>query len=402
MKVFIAGIDGYLGWSLTLYLAARGHKIIGMDNYKRRDLVGAEGSDSAIPILDMMHRLEAFNYAKKKYNWHREAELTFIEGDLTEYAHVEKVFKHYEPDAIVHLGEIPSAPYSMKNVHHAVWTQVNNVMGTMHILYAMRDIVPNAHLVKLGTMGEYGTPNVNIPEGFVDVEIKGRIASDMPFPKQANSWYHQSKVHDTNNIMMACRLWRLKSTDIMQGVVYGTRIDEMYDNPQLATRLDFDECFGTAINRFCCQAVIGEPLTPYGIGNQKRGFLPLRDSMQCLTLALINPPERGEYRVYNQFEEVYMINDLAEKVKIVGDKLNLSVIIRNVENPRKEKEIHYYNPDHKKLLDLGYTPTHDMEAELEVMLKDLIEHKQRILNGRGILLPSIRWTGNTQSRVTYL
>ncbi len=401
MKVFIAGIDGYLGWSLTLYLAARGHEIIGMDNYKRRDLVCYAKSDSAIPILDMMHRSEAFWQTKQEQNWPSTATLNFIEGDLTEYFHVQKVFEHYKPEAIVHLGEIPSAPYSMRDVHHATWTQVNNIMGTMHILYAMRDITPNAHLVKLGTMGEYGTPNVDIPEGFIDITINGRTETVMPFPKQAGSWYHQSKVHDTNNIMMACRLWGLKSTDLMQGVVYGCKIDEMYDNPQLATRLDFDECFGTAINRFCCQAVIGEPITPYGEGKQKRGFLPLRDSMQCLTLTLENPPEQGEYRVFNQFEEVYMINDLAEKVKKVSDKLDLKCIIKQVKNPRKEKEEHYYNPKHEKLLDLGYTPTHDMEAELEVMLTELVKHKKRILNGKEILLPQIHWSGE-HKKVEYL
>ncbi len=402
MRVFIAGIDGYLGWSLTLYLAARGYEIIGMDNYKRRDLVSYAKSDSAIPILDMMHRIKAFEYTKKQQNWPDSAELNFIEGDLTEYKHVEKAFQMYKPEVIIHLGEIPSAPYSMRDVEHAVWTQMNNITSTMHILYAMKDICPDAHLIKLGTMGEYGTPNVDIPEGFIEKLIYNeREWEHVPFPKQANSWYHQSKVHDTNNIMMACRLWDLRSTDIMQGVVYGTRIDEMYGNPQLATRLDFDESFGTAINRFCCQAVIGEPITPYGAGSQKRGFLPLRDSMQCITITLENPPKKGEYRVFNQFEEVYIISDLAKKVKKTCDKLNINCIIKQVENPRKEKESHYYNPEHKKLLDLGYTPTHDMEAELEIMLKDLIPHKQRILNAKDILLPHIHWSGE-HKKVNYL
>ncbi len=401
MRVFIAGIDGYLGWSLTLYLGARGHEIVGIDSGKRRDLIRNIGACTAIPILSMQDRVEEFEKVKKEQNWPGSASVRFIEGDLTQYEQVETVFEKFKPETIVHLGEVPSAPYSMKGVRQAVQTLGNNITGTIHILYAMRDVCPNAHLVKLGTMGEYGTPDVDIPEGFIDITINGRTETVMPFPKQAGSWYHQSKVHDTNNIMMACRLWGLRSTDIMQGIVYGTKIDEMYGKPQLATRLDFDECFGTAINRFCCQAVVGEPVTLYGIGRQKRGFLPLRDSMQCLTLALDNPPERGEYRVFNQFEEVYIINELAEKVKKVGDKLNLSVIIRNVENPRKEKEDHYYKPEHKKLLDLGYTPTHDMEAELEVMLKDLIKHKQRILNKKDTLLPKIHWSGE-HKKVEYL
>ncbi len=219
--------------------------------------------------------------------------LLFFKGDLTDYNFIENIFRHFEPEAIIHLGENPSAPYSMIDVKHATWTQTNNIVGTLNILYAMRDICPGSHLVKLGTMGEYGTPNIDIPEGFFEIEYRGRKDS-LPFPRQAGSWYHQSKVHDSNNVMMACRIWGLRSTDVMQGVVFGTRIDEMGDDERLLTRLDFDQCFGTAINRFCCQAVIGEPLTPYGKGHQKRGFLPLRDSMQCLTIAVENPPPMNE------------------------------------------------------------------------------------------------------------
>jgi UDP-sulfoquinovose synthase len=393
MRVFIAGVDGYLGWPLSLYLTKRGHEVAGADNYYRRDWVQEMGSQSATPIRKMTERLKAFHETFGK-------NLQFSKGDLACYDFIENVFKHFKPEAIVHLGEMPSAPYSMIDVNHTVWTQSNNIVGTLNILHAMRDICPGAHLIKLGTMGEYGTPNLDIPEGFFEIEYRGR-KDFLPFPKQAGSWYHQSKVHDSNNIMMACKIWDLCSTDIMQGVVYGNRIDEMGGDEQLVTRLDFDQCFGTAINRFCCQAVIGEPLSPYGKGLQSRGFLPLRDSMQCLALAVENPPQSGEYRVFNQFEEVYDITDLALKVKEVGESLGLKVEVKNLENPRKEMEEHYYNPDRSHLLNLGYKPTHDINQELKIMLADLIKYKDRIESRREALVPDILWSGKREA-VHYL
>ncbi len=385
MRVLIAGMDGYLGWALAQYLTARGHEVGGVDAFYRRRWVAEMGSHSATPIADMATRLQAFKekWGEKPY---------FRVGDLTNWDFVKEVFEEFRPEAIVHFGECPSAPYSMIDVHHATWVQTNNIVGTFNILYAMRDITPEAHLVKLGTMGEYGTPNIDIPEGFFEIEFRGR-KDRLPFPRQAGSWYHWSKVHDSNNIMFACNIWGLRSTDIMQGVVYGTRIDEMGDDERLLTRLDFDQAFGTAINRFACQAVIGEPLTPYGKGKQKRGFLPLRDSMQCLTLAIENPPEPGEYRVFNQFEETYTIYELAEKVKKVANELGLDTEIIPLENPRKEAEEHYYNPDHQHLLDLGYQPTHDMEAELRIMLTDLMRYRDRIEAVKDVLIPDIRWDG---------
>jgi UDP-sulfoquinovose synthase len=393
MRVFIAGVDGYLGWPLSMYLRKRGHEVAGADNYYRRDWVQEMGSQSATPIRKMTERLVAF-----RENFGRN--LQFFKGDLTDHNFVENIFKSFRPEAIVHLGEMPSAPYSMMDVKHTTWTQTNNIVGTLNILYAMRDICPKSHLVKLGTMGEYGTPNLDIPEGFFEIEYRGR-KDRLPFPRQAGSWYHQSKVHDSHNVMFACKIWGLGSTDIMQGVVFGTRIDEMVDDERLLTRLDFDQSFGTSINRFCCQAVIGEPISPYGKGHQKRGFLPLRDSMQCLTIAVENPPKVGEYRVFNQFDEVYDITKLAQKVKKVGKSIGLEVEVKNLENPRREMEDHYYNPDHQHLLNLGYKPTHDVEKEMEIMLKDLIKYKERIEARKEALIPDIRWDG-TRKKVHYL
>jgi UDP-sulfoquinovose synthase len=385
MRVLIAGIDGYLGWSLAQHLAARGHEVGGADIFFRRRWVEEMGSWSATPISSFPDRLAAF---RERFG----TDLIFWEGDLRDYAVVEHIFTDFRPHAIVHLGECPSAPYSMVDVQHAVFVQTNNIVSTFNLLFAMRDLQPEAHLVKLGTMGEYGTPNVDIPEGFFAVDYRGR-QDTLPFPRQAGSWYHWSKVHGSNNIMFACRLWGLRATDVMQGVVFGTRIDGPEQDERFLTRLDFDQAFGTAINRFCCQAVIGHPLTPFGRGHQRRGFLPLRDSMQCLTLALENPPKAAEYRVFNQFEEVYDITELASKVQRVARDVGLDAVIRNLLNPRKELEDHYYNPDHSALLDLGYEPTHDVEQEIHVMLEDLIRYRDRIEAKRDALIPDVRWDG---------
>ena len=294
----------------------------------------------------------------------------------------------------------PSAPYSMMDAHHATWVQTNNVVGTLNILYAIKEVCPRAHLVKLGTMGEYGTPNLDIPEGFFTIDYKDR-SDTLPFPRQAGSWYHWSKVHDSNNIMFSCRLWGLRSTDIMQGVVFGTRIDQMGEDPRLLTRLDFDECFGTVINRFCCQAVIGHPLTPFGKGHQRRGFINLGDSMQCMTIAVENPPEAGEYRVFNQFENVYGIAELAEKVKVAGQKVGLDVQIHSIENPRTEAEEHYYNPDRQHLIQLGYQPSHDIDSGIAIMLQDLMKYRVRIEEKKRVLIPDIHWDGRRQ-KVRYM
>jgi UDP-sulfoquinovose synthase len=393
MRVLITGVDGYLGWTLSLYLAARGHEVAGIDNYARRLWVGQMGSQSAIPIAPMADRLTA-------YRQHAGQNLRFYRGDLADYSFVLNAYRSFLPEAIVYLGEMPSAPYSMIDVHNAVYTQTNNIMGTLVTLYAIREVVPECHLVKLGTMGEYGTPNVDLPEGWFELDYRGR-KDRLLFPRRAGSWYHQSKVHDSHNVEMACRLWALRSTDVMQGVVYGTAIDEMGSEPKLCTRFDFDQAFGTAINRFCAQAVIGLPLTPYGKGHQKRGFIPLRDSMQCLGLAIENPPPAGEYRVFNQFEDVYDVTQLAERVQTVGNRIGLDVKIHPMENPRTEAEQHYYNPDHQHLLDLGYQPTRDMESELQAIFRDLIPHRDRIEERKEAQFPDIRWDG-TRRRSEYL
>lgn len=391
MKILIMGIDGYLGWPLALYLADRGHEVGGADAYLRRRCVSEIGSQSAIPIKSMSERRKAFKDAFDKELW-------FRKGNFRDYSFVCECFRDFKADAIVHLGEIPSAPYSMIDAEHCNFTMVNNLVGTLNILHAMREICPETHLIKLGTMGEYGTPNIDIPEGLFTVEYRGRWDT-LPFPRQAGSWYHLTKVHDSNNLMFACKVWGLTATDIQQGPVFGMRIEAMGDDERLLTRFDYDECFGTCLNRYCAEAVTGHPLTPFGKGFQKRGFLPLEDSMQCFTLAIEKPPKRGEYRTLNQFEGIYSVTELAKKIKRIGKEIGLNVDIRNLENPRREMEEHYYNPDHRNLFDLGYKPSHDTENTIKEILIGLVKHKERIL--MEVLIPCIRWDG-TRRKVEYI
>ena len=388
MRILIAGMDGYLGWSLAQHLSARGHEVAGADAMLRRSWVQEMDSISAIPIAPIEERLQALRA-------HTGQLVPFWNGDLRKYDLVEQIFKEFGPEAVVHLAECPSAPYSMIDREHAKFVQFNNLTTTFNLLFAIRDLSLDTHLLKLGTMGEYGTPDVDIPEGFFELEYRGR-KDYVPFPRQAPSWYHWSKVHGSNNIMFACKIWGIRATDVMQGVVFGTRIEGMSDDPRLRTRLDFDQAFGTAINRFACQAVMGHPLTPYGAGGQVRGFLPLRDSMQCLTLGLENPPKPGEYRVFNQFEEAYSIRYLAEVVQKTALNIGLDVDVAPVENPRAaiEKENHYFAPDHKRLLELGYKPTHDVANEVQTMLEDLVPQRERIATHRQALLPDVHWNGS--------
>lgn len=382
MKILILGMDGYIGWSLALRQLKLGNEICGIDNFSRRKCVEEMGSWSATPILSIEKRLEIL---RKKYP----DKISFYAGDITDPQFTNNIIKNFKPDAVVHLAEQPSAPYSMIDQDHTIYTQSNNVIGTLNVLYAIKNYAPKAHLVKLGTMGEYGTPDMDIAEGFIEVEFRGKKAT-IPYPRLAGSWYHWSKVHDSNNVMFACKLWNLRSTDIMQGVVYGTRTGEITDSSRL-TRFDFDEVFGTVINRYCAQAVIGHPLTVYGKGGQTRGFLALEDSIQCISILLENAPQEGEYRVVNQFDQQYQVSDLANRVKRIGDKKGLGIEIQQIENPRLEKEEHYYKADHEHLKNLGFKPTRHIDDEINIMLDDLIEFKDRIQEKKDAIVKIVKW-----------
>lgn len=381
MKILIVGGDGYLGWPTAMYLANRGHEVTVVDNFHRRLWDLEIGASSLIPILLLQERVVLWEQISNK-------PIGVEVGDVTDYPFVEHVFKEYEPEAIIHYGEHRSAPFSMLSRRHAVLTQVNNIVGTMNILFAMHDLSPDSHLVKLGTMGEYGTPNIDIEEGFLEINHNGR-SDVMPYPKQPPSFYHLSKVHDSHNIMFVCRAWGLRSTDLNQGVVYGIHTDETALDPGLATRLDYDDVWGTVLNRYCVQAAIDHPLTVYGKGGQTRGFLDIRDTLRCIELATIHPAEPGEYRVFNQFTEQFTVLELAHKVADAAMKLGWEPMIENVNNPRVEAEEHYYNAKHTKLLDLGLEPHFLSETLIDHLLETVRGHSSEV--NRRLLYPTHSW-----------
>ena len=393
MRILILGIDGYIGWPLALNLLKKGHEVSGIDNYSRRDRVIEIGSDSLTPIA---------SYEKRKYILEQYKNFKKLSGlaldDSMAYSVLKNILQEAQFDTIIHLAEQPSAPWSMIDSEKAVITQRENVLGTLNLLWAIKETCPETHLIKLGSMGEYGTPKSHIPEGSIPKQClamttekqNGKfdcIMEGMLFPRQPGSFYHLSKVHDTYNIEFACRNWGLSSTDIMQGVVFG--LNEVEYEAEL-TRFDYDEYFGTAINRFCAQAAINNPLTIYGRGFQTRGFLPLKDSIQCLTIAIENPPRLGVYRTFNQYESTYSINTLAYLVSRISYQLTgIKPQTSHLKNPRNEKEEHPYSTSNLNLISLGYKPSTNLEEEITKTLEVILKYKHRVI--KDVILPKTNW-----------
>lgn len=386
MRILVLGGDGYLGWPTALHLSQRGHDVGVVDSLVRRHYDDEMGVGSLVPIRQLQRRVATW----KEVSGHTVQ--PFI-GDLTNYDFVVDTLRSFEPEAVVHFAEQRSAPYSMIDRDHAVYTQVNNVVGTLNLLYAIAELNPAIHLVKLGTMGEYGSPNIDIEEGFIEISHKGRT-DVLPFPKQPGSFYHLSKVHDSHNIMFACRIWGLRSTDLNQGIVYGQQTPETVLHPDLATRVDYDAVFGTVLNRFAVQAAVGYPLTVYGKGGQTRAMLEIRDTLACVELACLNPAEAGEYRVFNQFTESFSVRQLAEWVQRVAP---MEVNIESIPDPRVEKEEHYYNAVTTKLPELGLEPHLLDDAFVTSLVTLALEHKDRV-NVEAIR-PTVNWR-STKSEVS--
>ena len=383
MRILVLGGDGYLGWPTALHLSAAGHDVGVVDNFARRGYDSELGATSLVPIASLDRRVLAWRAISDR-------PLATYVGDLTDPVFTHHVIETFGPDAVVHFAEQRSAPYSMIDQAHAVYTQTNNVVGTLNLLYAIAQPDPSIHLVKLGSMGEYGTPNIDIEEGWLEVTHKGRT-DRMLYPKRPGSFYHLSKVHDSHNIEFACRTWHLAATDLNQGIVYGQETEEMAAHPDLATRFDYDGVFGTVLTRFCVQAVVGHPLTVYGSGGQTRGMLDIRDTLACVELAATNPPGVGEYRVFNQFTESFSVQQLAE---MVVDAFPGSATIDHVEPPRVEKQDHYYRAAHTKLLDLGLVPHLLQAATLRSMLAVVDRFRDRV--DAEAILPTVDWR-RTQS-----
>jgi UDP-sulfoquinovose synthase len=388
MRILVLGGDGYCGWPTALHLSRRGHDVAIADSFCRRAWDHELGAQTLTPIRPLAERLRAWERLTGKH-------IESFVGDILDYEFLSGIVQEIAPEAVVHFAEQRSAPYSMIDRQHAVFSQVNNVVGTMNVLFAIKEFQPDCHLVKLGTMGEYGTPNIDIEEGYIRIQHNGR-EDVLPFPKQPGSFYHLSKVHDSHNIHFCCKIWGLRATDLNQGVVYGTVTEETALDDALVNRFDYDEIFGTALNRFCVQAAIDHPITVYGKGGQTRGFLDIRDTVRCVELACLNPAARGEFRVFNQFTEQFSVLELARMVQLAAKKFGLSVQVDHLPDPRVEAEEHYYNAKHTKLTELGLKPHLLSESLLDSMVNIAMQHRDRI--DPSLLLPRVNWRNSRNDR----
>ena len=390
MRICVLGGDGYCGWATALYLSKKGHTVSIVDNFVRRQWDHELGAQTLTPIQPLAERLKVWQHLTGET-------IESFFGDVSDYDFLASVIESFRPDAVVHFAEQRSAPYSMIDRKHAVYTQTNNVVGTLNLLFAIHEIQPDCHLVKLGTMGEYGTPNIDIEEGYIKIEHNGRTDL-LPFPKQPGSFYHLSKVHDSHNMMFACKIWGLRATDLNQGVVYGTMTEEVAMDKALINRFDYDEVFGTVLNRFCAQAASGHPLTVYGKGGQTRGFLDIRDTVRCIEIACLNPAKPGECRVYNQFTEQFSVLQLAHMVQAAAKDMGLPVEIDHLDPPRVEMQEHYYNAKHSKLVDLGLKPHNLSDSLLDSLMNIAMKYQDRI--DRSLFLPQVNWRSSKNERRT--
>jgi UDP-sulfoquinovose synthase len=380
-RVMIIGGDGYCGWATALHLSQRGYAVSIVDNLCRRSMDDQLGFNSLTPIKGIHERVRKWKEVSGR-------DIDLFIGDVCDYEFLSASFTKFAPTACVHFGEQRSAPYSMMDRTRAVFTQTNNVMGTINVLYAIKEFAPQCHMIKLGTMGEYGTPNIDIEEGYITITHNGRTDT-LPYPKQGGSFYHLSKCHDSANMLFCTKAWSLRTTDLNQGVVYGVSTDECDMHPDLVNRLDYDAVFGTALNRFCIQAAVGHPMTVYGKGGQTRGFLNIKDTVRCIQIACDNPAPAGEMKIYNQFTEQFSVNELAAMITEAGKKIGLSPEVINVPNPRTELEEHYYNAKNSKLQDLGLTPTLMSESLMDSLLKTIVDYKDRV--DQRLILPGVNW-----------
>lgn len=381
MRVLILGGDGYLGWPTAMYLTRRGHEVAVVDNYFRRRACLELNREALISVPNLHQRAALWEALSAK-------RVAVHLGDACDYQFLMGVFQEFQPDGVVHYAEQPAAPYSMMGHKEAVFTITNNLVSTANVVHAVKETNPACHIVKLGTMGVYGTPNIDIEEGYLEVEHKGRRHKFL-YPKTPGSLYHVTKAQDGDLLYFYCRIWAIRVTDLNQGPVYGMETEESREDERLATIFNYDDIFGTVINRFLVQAVAGVPLTVYGKGGQTRGYLNIIDTMACVELSLQHPPEAGEYRVFNQFVETFSVNDLALKVQEAGKLLGLKVEVEHVSNPRLEAEEHYYNPVHSSLRLLGLQPHYLDPPTLVEMLRIVQKYRNRI--DPTLIFPQVRW-----------
>ena len=389
-KVLILGGDGYLGWPTAMYLSKLGYKVAAVDSYFRRWACHELDVEPLIDVPNMQIRAGLYKDLTRRT-------IEVAVGDITNYDFLRRVFEGKAfsaawgpepPDAVVHYAEQPSAPYSMINREKAVFTLTNNLVGTANLIHAVKEYNRDCQIVKLGTMGVYGTPNIDIEEGYLEVEHKGRRHKFL-YPKAPGSLYHLTKAQDGDMLYFYMRMWDLRVTDLNQGPVCGIETDESLEDDRLLSIFNYDDVFGTVLNRFLVQAAAGFPLTVYGKGGQTRGYLNIKDTLACVELSIRHPADRGQYRVFNQFVELFSVNDLADKVVKAGKGLGIKVQVKSIPNPRREAEEHYYNPAHTGLLDLGLKPHYLTDEVAGAMLAHVLKYKSRIQ--KGYILPRVSW-----------
>ncbi|MDH4480034.1 MAG: NAD-dependent epimerase/dehydratase family protein [Rhodoferax sp.] len=392
--ILILGGDGYLGWPTAMYFSNRGHAVTVVDNYWRRNTCNTQDVGMLYPVPTLQERAKIWFEKTGK-------EIKVVIGDLTDPEIMRGLFDgrvRYDwavnpefsgiPETVVHYAEQPSAPYSVMNYKTANFTLSNNLLVTNNLMFAVRDFSRETHIIKLGTMGEYGTPNIDIEEGWLEIEHKGRKGKFL-FPRQASSLYHTSKIMDTDLFWFGVRMWNLRVTDLMQGPVYGMETEESAIDSRLKPIFNYDEIFGTVVNRFIAQAVVGYPLTVYGKGGQTRGYLNIKDTLQCVHMSEKTPAKAGELRIFNQIMETFSVNQLAELTQKVGNGMGFNVEIKSLENPRKEAEEHYYNPTYQGLIDLGVQPHYLTTEVMTGMFALVAEHKENIR--KEVIFRGVRW-----------
>jgi UDP-sulfoquinovose synthase len=384
MKILILGIDGYLGWPTALRMIKKDHRVYGIDNLSKRTQLKKNKVISAFKINEIKKRITNLKKYQKNIP-------VFFEANVTERTKLNTIIRKVKPDVIFNFAHIPSAPYSMANAERCIETWRNNTEGHLNVLWAMKEFSPKTHLIKLGTMGEYGTPNVPIPEGTFHYKSKdGKYHDKLFFPRQAGSFYHQSKVANTHNMAFACKIWNLKGTDIMQAIIYGTKTKEI-ENFNSKTMFYFDETFGTVINRMIASVIINHPLPIYGKGNMKRGILSLSDAVDCYELIMNSSADSGEYRVINQFDEAKSIQQIASEVMRVSKKMNYNPKIKFYKDPRVEKQKHLYKPESKWLKLHGYKRNYLFSESVKTMLEDLAPMKKTIKKYQHVIKPKTKW-----------
>ncbi|CCK78990.1 NAD-dependent epimerase/dehydratase family protein [Desulfobacula toluolica] len=393
-NILILGGDGYLGWPTAMHFSELGYDVTVVDNYFRRNACTELDVGMLYPVPTLIERAKI---------WHEKTgrEIKVAIGDLTDPEFARSFFNGragYQwavnekfsgiPETVIHYAEQPSAPYSLMDYKHANITLSNNLLVTNNLVFALKDFSPETHVVHVGTMGEYGTPNIDIEEGWLEIEHNGKKDTFL-FPRQASSLYHTTKIMDTDLFWFGVRMWDLRVTDLMQGPVYGVETDESVIDSRLKTLFNYDEIFGTVLNRFITQAIVGYPLTVYGKGGQTRGYLDIRDTLQCVRKAVENPPSKGKLNIFNQIMETFSVNELAEKVRRIGNRLGYGVEVKQLENPRREAEEHYYNPTYQGLLDLGVEPHYLTDESLEKMFKLVAAYKDNIR--KDVIFRGVKW-----------